>query len=273
MPLQERHPLRPGASTPLWLQLKHAIRDLIAFDLEPGSRIPSEAEFCRAYRLSRVTVRQAIAALVDEGVLRRQHGRGTFVLPARFPEPLADPEHFLVSSFDTAAPGDLRIYSAETTAASDWIAEQLGCRPGEDVHKIRKLLLHEGSPVAYRTIFVPRRLCPSLLGADLLRPLHSLYETVYGLRPDAADESIQFIVADEFRAAILQVPIKHPLMMVERRVFLDTGEPVEFSRAYYRADRFELRRHLRQAHRKRGEGSDLRVVTMTGGRGAGDGVG
>ncbi len=263
--LRDRHPLRPAASTPLWLQLKHALRDLMASDLEPGDRIPSEAELCAAYGLSRVTVRQAITALVDEGVLHRQHGRGTFVLPARVTEPLADAEHFLESSFDTAASADLRIFSAETVPASDWLAERFDLRPGDPVHKFRKVLLHEGRPVAFRTSFVPRRLCPTLLEVDLLRPLHAIYEDVYGLKPEAADEAIQYIVADEFRAQLLEVPIKHPLMNVERRVYLDTGEPVEFSRAYYRADRFELRRHLRRAHRRGSDVSAIRVVAFTNG--------
>lgn len=261
--LGEKHPLRPAASTPLWLQLKHALRDLMAADLSPGDRIPSEAELCRAYGLLRVTVRQAITALVDEGILLRQHGRGTFLLPARLHEPLADAEHFLESGFDTAA-SDLRLYSAETVPATDWLAERLDVAPGDPLHKFRKVLLREGRPVAFRTSFVPCRLCPTLLEVDLLRPLHAIYEEAFGLRPESADESIQYIVADEFRSQLLEVPIRHPLINVERRVFLETGVPLEFSRAYYRADRFELHRHLRRALRKGADLSEIQLIRVTG---------
>src|ERR1700759_556684 len=104
-------PLRPGASTPLWLQLKHAIRDMATFDLKPGARIPTEAELCEGYSLSRITVRQAIRALVDEGLLQRQQGRGTFVRAVRQAEPMANGAHFLASAFDAADRSEIFFFS------------------------------------------------------------------------------------------------------------------------------------------------------------------
>ncbi len=62
---------------------KHALRDLITFDLAAGDRIPTEAELCDHYHLSRITVRQAVTSPVDEGLLLCQQGRGTFVRIAR----------------------------------------------------------------------------------------------------------------------------------------------------------------------------------------------
>ncbi len=240
------HPLRPGASTPLWLQLKHALRDLVTFDLKPGERLPSELELCRHYRLSRITVRQAITALVNEGMLRRWQGRGTYVLSPRQTERLADPEHFLLSGFDSEDQASIKVFSAETVPAADWIAAKLGIAAGEDLHKIRKVLYAEAVPVAFRTTFVPKRLAPSLLDSDIAPPLHVLLEGRYGLRPTEAEEMIEFIVADEFRAEMLQVPLGHPLVLVERLVYLDSGDASECSRAYYRADRFRFHRRLRR---------------------------
>jgi GntR family transcriptional regulator len=187
------HPLKGGASTPLWLQLKHALRDLVTFDLQPGNQIPSEAELREHYDLSRITVRQAISALVDEGFLQKQQGRGTFVLGARLAESLADPEHFLLSGFDAAEPDHIRLYSKETFPAPDWIRAKLGLRAGEDVHKIRKVLSPDGSPAAFRTSFVPVRIAPRLLEADLSQPIHSLIERLYEVEAVEADEVIEFI--------------------------------------------------------------------------------
>jgi DNA-binding GntR family transcriptional regulator len=241
---QKLRPLRPGASTPLWLQLKHALRDYITFELKPGDRIPSEVGLCTHYGLSRITVRRAIAALLDEGLLIRQQGRGTFILSPRLAEPVSDPDHFLRSGFDRD-PASISVYSAETVPAADWIASKLGLSPGEEVHKIRKILTKDGAPVAFRTTFVPRRLAPSLLGADITPPLYVLFEGLYRLRPTEADEVFEFIVADEFRAGILGVTVGHPLILAERLVYLDSGEPIDYSRAYYRADRFRFHRRIR----------------------------
>jgi DNA-binding GntR family transcriptional regulator len=247
VPCLSRHPLRPGASTPLWLQLKHALRDVITFELKPGERLPSESELCRHYRLSRVTVRQAITSLANEGMLRRQQGLGTYVLSPRLAEPLADPEHFLRSGFDAEDPARITVFSAETVPAADWVAAKLGISPGEDVHKLRKLLSADGAPAAFRTTFVPKRLAPSLLDHDLTPPIHQLLESLYRLQPTHAAELLEVIVADEFRADMLHVRLGHPLILVERLVYLDSGAVAECSRAYYRADRFSFHRRLRRA--------------------------
>jgi GntR family transcriptional regulator len=241
------HPLRGTGSTPLWLQLKHALRDYVTFDLQPGDRIPSESELCEHYDLSRITVRQAISALVDEGFLQKKQGRGTFVLAPRLAEPLADPDHFLLSGFDAADPKSIRVYSAETVPAPDWIIAKLGLRSVDDVHKIRKVLSVDDQPIAFRTTFVPARTAPKLLQADLSQPIYAVIERLYGVDAVEADEVIEFIVADGFRADMLQVPIGHPLILVERIIYTDGGEALECSRAYYRADRFRLRHRLRRS--------------------------
>ncbi len=260
--LSRLRPLNHAASTPLWRQLKHVLRDLATFDLRPGDRIPSEAELCRHYGLSRVTVRQAITSLVDSGYLARQHGRGTYVLPRRSAEPLADSEHFLASAFDTPPRGALRLFSAELVPADQWVADRLCIQPGEDVQKVRKVLLHGGQPVAYRVTWVPAGRCPGLLDRDLLQPLPHLYEQVYGLVPARADEAIEFVYADEFRSQVLEVPDRHPLMVVERLVYGESGTPIEFSRAYYRADRFQLQRQLTRARPQWAE-----ITVLAGGSG------
>ncbi len=122
-------PIQRHGSTPLWLQLKHALRDLITFDLRPGDQIPTEAQLCDAHSLSRVTVRQAITSLVDEGLLERRQGRGTFVLSPRLAESLGEQEHFLLNGFDAERPESVAVFSRETVPVPEWIAARLGlCR-------------------------------------------------------------------------------------------------------------------------------------------------
>ena len=179
----ELQPLRGTGSTPLWLQLKHALRDMITFDLKPGDKIPSELELGDKYDLSRITVRQAISALVDEGFLQKQQGRGTFVLASRLAEPLADPEHFLLSGFDAEDPDHIKVYSVETVPSPDWIQAKLGLRSTEPVHKIRKVLSPDGEPAAFRTSFVPVAIAPRLPQADLSLPLYSSSRPCTGSPP------------------------------------------------------------------------------------------
>lgn len=237
-------PIHRSGSTPLWLQLKHALRDLITFDLQPGDKIPTEAQLCDAYALSRVTVRQAITSLVDEGLLERRQGRGTFVVSARLAETLFEQEHFLLSGFDAARPDDVEVFSRETVPVPEWIGAKLGLAANAMVFKVRKLLTAESERVAFRTTYIPVAIAPGLLETDLHRPLILTLERVFRIRLASAEETIEFIVADEFRADMLSVAETHPLILVERVVTCALGRGVECSRTYYKADRFRFRHCL-----------------------------
>jgi len=239
-------PLRGGAAIPLWLQLKHALRDLVTFDLGPGDRIPTEAELGAHYGLSRITVRQAVTSLVDEGLLHRQQGRGTFVRLARRDAPLQNPGHFLSSAFDGGPPGAVRLHAAETVPAPSWVAARLGIVAGAAVHKLRRLLDRDGGPVAIRTSFVPAALAPDLLAADLRPPLHLVLETVFGLVAQEAQERMEVIRADAFRAGLLGIAGHEPLVLTERVAADAAGGAIECARTYYRADSFSFTRTLRR---------------------------
>lgn len=238
-------PLRSAIGAPLWLQLKHALRDFVTFQLQPGDRIPSEVELGEHYNLSRITVRQAVTSLVDEGLLHKRQGRGTFVLAPRLAEPLVDANHFLQSGFDVAPSDEITLFSAERTPAPDWLAAKLGLRAGNEVYKIRKVLSPAGRDrAAFRTTFVPANLAPNFLQVDLGLPMHVTLESIYGLHAASADEIIEFIVADDFRAEMLGISVGHPLVLVERIAYLETGQAIDCSRAYYRADRFRFEHRL-----------------------------
>lgn len=239
-------PLRGGPAMPLWLQLKHALRDMITFDLGAGDRIPTEAEIGAHYGLSRITVRQAVTSLVDEGLLLRQQGRGTFVRLARREVPLSDAGHFLASAFDAAPPGRITVHAAETVPCPSWLASRLGVVTGAPVHKVRRLLERDGAVVAIRTCFVPAPLAPDLLGTDLVPPLHLVLEQVFGLVADEAEERLEVIRADTFRAGLLGVREHEPLVLTERIAFDASGHALECARTYYRADAFTFTRGLRR---------------------------
>ncbi len=245
MQARDLPPLRTAIGAPLWLQLKHALRDLATFHLKPGDQIPSETEIGEHYGVSRITVRQAVTSLVDEGLLHKRQGRGTFVLAPRLAENLVGAGHFLQSGFDAAPGGQIAVVSADSVPAPDWLAAKLGLDPGAEVFKIRKVLAPAGEDrAAYRTTFVPAALAPRLLAMDLDRPMHAVLEDGFGLEAVGADEIIEFIVADAFRAEMLGVEAGHPLILVERIAYLASGQPTDCSRAYYKAERFRFEHRL-----------------------------
>ena len=239
-------PLRQDAQTPLWLQLKHALRDMITFQLSPGSRIPSEAELCRRYGLSRMTVRQAITALVDEGLVGRQQGRGSFVLPTRLAIPPREGTHFLDDGFESVGDTKVVIESCTLEKPPRWISERLCLSQQDRAHKVRMTLRSGSDVLASRTIYVPEHIAPSLQEVEMKEPLHRILESRFGMKPDIGEETLRVIRADQMRAELLQVEPGHPLVLVERVVFLDNGEPGEYARTYYQADRYRFEHKLQR---------------------------
>ena len=192
--LAVKRPIHREVSTPLWLQLKHVLRDLLTFDLSPGSQFPTEAELGQAYGLSRVTVRQAITSLVDEGLLERRQGRGTFVLSARLAETLSAFRPFLMNGFDSADLSDIVVHCQDTVPVPEWIGVKLGLSHEEPVFKVRKILHSVGEAVAFRTSYVPVKLVPRLLEADMRPSLIITLEQTFGLRlhPRRRDNRIYY---------------------------------------------------------------------------------
>lgn len=236
--------LRQDAPTPLWLQLKHVLRDHITFQLTPGARIPSEAELCRHYGLARMTVRQAITALVKEGLVGRQQGRGTFVMPTRLSISPSEDAHFLDDGFE--AVGGLSVQVVDVTAEIPprWIRELLGLGDEERVHKLRMTLSRRDEVLASRTIYIPEHVAPSLQEIELTDPIHRIIEDRFGLMPATAEETMRLIRADQLRAEMLRIAIDMPLILLERVVFLSSGEPVEYARTYYRAEHYRFEHKL-----------------------------
>lgn len=248
--LAAMRPIHRQGSTPLWLQLKHALRDLITFDLRAGDQIPTEVQLCDGYSLSRVTVRQAITSLVDEGLLERRQGRGTFVVGPRLAESLAEPEHFLLTGFDAERPESVSVFSSETVPVPEWIAARLSLPPDSQVFKIRKLLTTGRERVAFRTSYIPVEVAPTLLSADMQPPLSLTLERGFRIPLVSAEETIEFIIADAFRAEMLDVAEEHPLILVERVVHCARGRGVECSRTFYKADRFRFQHRLHNLERR-----------------------
>lgn len=236
--------LRQDTPTPLWLQLKHALRDHITFHLTPGARIPSEAELCRQYGLSRMTVRQAITALVNEGLVGRQQGRGSFVMPTRLAIPPSVGAHFLDDGFEAISDLAVQVVDLALEAPPRWICERLGISEEERAHKLRMTLSRSDEVLASRTIYIPEHVAPSLQEIELTDPVHRILEEKFNLLPATAEETMRLIHADQLRAEILRIATGKPLILLERVVFLSSGEPVEYARTYYRAEHYRFEHKL-----------------------------
>ena len=204
--------------------------------LQAGQALPGERELARQLDLSRVTVRRAIAGLVDDGVLIQRHGAGTFVAER------------IVKSFSrlTGFTDDLRARglkprvrflergSGEVTPAE---ALALHLSPGTRVVRMRRLRYADNTPLALEDTSVPQ----SML-RDPKRVRQSLYDTLekLGCRPVRALQRLRAVALDSAQAKLLDLPPGSPALAIERRAFLADGRVVEFTSSIYRGDAYDF---------------------------------
>lgn len=236
---------------PLYYQLAEQIREQIKTGhLKPGNQLPSERELSEQSAISRMTVRQAIAYLVQQGVLAVRQGVGTFVAE---PKLVHDTLH-LLSFTEEMMRGDgsvsSRVLEQLLVKAPAGVAVELALPPEAPAVKIVRLRLFKGIPLLLETIFVPAGLCPGLEQADLSRTsLYTLMESRYSLRLKRTRQTLEATLANEYESALFSIEPATPMILVEGVTYLDEERPAEYFKAIYRGDRFKFEL---ESHREAG---------------------
>ncbi|MED5546679.1 GntR family transcriptional regulator [Novosphingobium decolorationis] len=234
---------RSDEGTPLYLQLARSLREQIGKGvLEAGSALPSERDLCALAGLSRVTVRKGIEQLIDEGVLVRRQGSGTFV--ARRIE--APGEKLSSFSDETRLRGEnpgvvwiSRSYARPTEEE----ASVLGITASERVVRLSRVRLAGGEPLAIENAVLPAEFLPDLDGLG-----DSLYEALeaHGHRPVSGTQRVRASLATPTEAGILCIEHNSEVLRIERTTTTTDGRAIEFTRSVYRGDRYEFVTELRQ---------------------------
>jgi len=218
------------------VQVREYVRDLIS-GADPGSPAPSERELVHQFGVARMTVRQALDALVAEGLLERVPGRGTFVAEVRLDAPGRLSSYTEEMDRRGMVPGS-RTLLARMEAAGPGVARALEIGEGDSIVHWQRLRLADGQPMSVEDAYLADSIVPHFLDQPLP---DSLYEALRqrDLLPTWGEDSIDSALARPDEAALLGVQPGDPVLRIARRAF--AGDlAVEVSRSTYRADRFTL---------------------------------
>ncbi|MCA0329707.1 MAG: GntR family transcriptional regulator [Actinobacteria bacterium] len=240
--------LDPRAGLPLYHQLADLLRRrIISGELAVGATLPTEAQLMAAYSVSRVTARQAVGLLVDEGLVERGSGRGTRVLPAataRAGQHFSGSLSELINETQRTRVKDVRIERGVPAPAD--VREALRLAPdGSDLVRVSRTRYLDDEVFAYTVDHLPagigRLVTKRALAQDSLMALLARS----GVDLASARQAIRADVANAENAPLLDLRPGDPVLAVTRVVYDSRRQPVYHIRTYYRGDRYTYTVELR----------------------------
>lgn len=230
-------PLETSGHAPLYLKLQDAIREAIdGGRVKAQEALPPERELALMLKISRITVRKALDGLVNDGLLTRRHGAGTFVAGR------VEKQFAKLTSFSED------MLSRGRTPSSEWIlkargavtpdeALTLGLSPGTPVYRFNRIRFADALPMALEQSTIAGDCLPSLEAVDV-----SLYAALEasGNRPVRALQRLRAVLFKEEQAELLHVDVGAPGLFIERRGFLEDGRTVETTHSWYRGDAYDF---------------------------------
>jgi GntR family transcriptional regulator len=208
--------------------------------LAPGDPLPSDAELCEEFGVSRMTARNAVAPLVQAGIVQRIPGRGTFVAQ----QPVHRQAGSLISFSDEmrrrGRRPTSRLITRGTRAGTGAETVSLGLRSGSAVVELVRLRLADDEPIAIEASAFAPSLAAVLEDADLEGG--SLFDTLVGAGhvPTAGRASLVAEAASATDARHLGIERGGPLLVERRLIFDQSGRPLELTESRYAADRYAL---------------------------------
>ena len=230
-----------ATDVPLYLQLAAYLRIQIQNGvLQPGDTMIAENSICEILKVSRTTVRQAMNQLVEEGLLVRYRGKGTFIANMKIKRNMNHLYNFTDDMKSIGAnPGSKVIKAEVLDTCPDDIADILKLPTAQTpVFYLERLRLANHEPILWECTYIPYYLCNKIETFDFNKDsLYRLLNDTYHLEMYHAKESLDAIILSKSEAALLECPPKIAGYKIKRVSYLDSGFAFEYTTSVTRADK------------------------------------
>lgn len=206
--------------------------------LKPEAKIQSEREFSDELGVSRMTVRKALTELVNEGLLERRHGSGTYVAKPKVTYESHEMVNYVQAMEARNISTSSQLLEFDEIVASRRLAETLQIEIGNPIFRVFVLRLANRVPVVLERVFFPRVRFPDLQEWDLEKSsIYDLLTSVYKTIPGRISQTVEAVSATDVVARQLRVEEGSPLLMLTRIIYSkESGKPVVFAQDFLRSD-------------------------------------
>ena len=227
---------------PLHYQIKEILQEMIENEvLKPGESIPTERELCEIQGVSRMTVNKAIMSLVNEGLIYREQGKGTFVSTAKVNHEISQLKGFTEQMKENGVVSKTKILSFKVIDATKQHKSELKMPENENkIIEIKRLRFSNEEPIAIEIAWLPYYLFNDMT-RDMIedKSLYGIFSEKYGYHPYKAKQTIEPIMLNEYESKLLNQENSSLALMFRRRTYLENEIPIEYTKAIYRSDKYK----------------------------------
>lgn len=230
----------PDNSSPLYSQLASYIKFQIQSGaFKPGDRMITETELCEILGVSRTTVRLSMDRLVEEGLIIRYRGKGSFIAEQKLRRNINYMYNFTENMRDAGAVPTSIVLLNTVMKADEKISEILGLpQDNAIVFQLRRVRCANDSPILLETSYIPYYLCTGIESTDFeTASLYNVLSSQYALNLCHAEETIEAILIDRESADLLKCSKMIPGYKIERISYLDNGYVFEYTTSITRSDK------------------------------------
>ncbi|MFD2616782.1 GntR family transcriptional regulator [Terrilactibacillus laevilacticus] len=225
---------------PIYYQIEEYIKKMIENKtFNPGEAIPSEREFTEMFEVSRMTIRQALSNLVNQGILVRKKGKGTFISEGKIEQPLKGLTGFSEEMEKRGLVPSSQLLEFKILPVPESMTKRLKMGPNQKVYEIKRIRYADQIPMAIETAYVSCDIIKNLHEEDTLQSFYAYLEK-QGLKIGHASQTLEASLVTKEDAKLLDVPEQSPVLLIERLTFLSDHRPLELVESIFRADRYKF---------------------------------
>ncbi len=227
---------------PLYLQVKnHLLLEIQAGTWKEDELLPTEDELCERFQVSKITIREAMRILVNEGILDRIQGKGTFIRRTKYESRLGPLFSFTKWARQNGLEPSTRVIKIESVVAAGDLCHELRIPRGRRVARIERLRLGDNEPLCFEEISVASETCPDIHLKDMVaRPFNDILSEDYGISLGRSAVSIEPSRPEPYEGRLLKMKKADLVLIVRTKVFTVDSRVAYIVRCVYRGDKVKF---------------------------------
>ncbi|MTB59477.1 GntR family transcriptional regulator [Streptococcus uberis] len=220
------------------------IHDAIKKDIDEGvwligDRLPSERDLADHFEVSRMTLRQAVTLLVEEGILERRVGSGTYVASHRVRDKMRGTTSFTEIVHSQGKTPSSKLISYQRQLASDTEIKELQLEPSDYVIRMERIRYADNIPLVFEVASIPEKFIKDMKRDEITEHFFKTLVS-HGFEIGKSRQTIYAKTASERVASYLSVSHGHAILALTQVSYFSNGNPFEYVRSQYVGDRFEF---------------------------------